>query len=158
MTFAEVFDRTIGHEKGYVNDPEDPGGETNWGISKRSYPTTNIKDLTREDAQAIYFRDFWTPLGKDLSEAVAYQVFDATVNHGLGNATRILQRAVGVADDGHWGKLSQKAYSEMEENDVLLGFLAHRLRFMTKLSTWERFGKGWARRIVDNLIYASGDN
>jgi hypothetical protein len=46
-------------EGGYVNDPQDPGGETNMGISKRSYPNEDIKNLTRDEAIAIYYRDFW---------------------------------------------------------------------------------------------------
>ncbi len=158
MTFQDVFDRTMGHEGGYVNDAQDPGGETRWGISKRSYPTTNIKDLTREDAKAIYERDFWGPVCSQLKWSIGFQVFDAAVNHGQGNAIRFLQRAVGVADDGHWGSQSLIAYMGSDENDVLMRFLAARLQFMTKLSTWERFGKGWARRIAENLVYAAGDN
>lgn len=158
MTFEEVFDRTIGHEGGYVNDPKDPGGETNWGISKRSYPEVDIANLTREGARAIYEHDFWKPIALDLPTAVAFQVFDAAVNHGQGNAVRFLQRAAGVADDGHWGPHSKAACDAMEANDVLLRFLAERLEFMAKLSTWDRFGRGWARRIARNLKYGSEDN
>jgi lysozyme family protein len=65
MRFPEVFDRVIGHEGGYVNDPNDPGGETQWGISKRSYPHLNIRMLTRAEAMGIYDRDFWQPLHGD---------------------------------------------------------------------------------------------
>lgn len=157
MTFADVVSRTLGHEGGYVNNPADPGGETQWGISKRAYPDINIRALTREQAIAIYERDYWAPTGKDLSPAVNFQVFDAAVNHGRGNAVRLLQRAIGVADDGWWGPRSVAAYKAMSESDVLLRFLAERLDFMTRLSTWEVFGKGWARRIVSNLDYAAGD-
>lgn len=157
MTFRDVVDRTLGHEGGYVNNPADPGGETQWGISKRAYPTVNIKTLTREQAIEIYERDYWLPMGSTLSAAVNYQLFDATVNHGRGNAVRFLQRAVGVADDGVWGPRSAAACKAMKEADVLLRFLAERLTFMTKLSTWQTFGKGWARRIADNLKYAAED-
>ena len=59
MTFDAAFDRLIWHEGGYANDPDDPGGETNWGISKRAYPNLVIKALTREQAREIYQRDFW---------------------------------------------------------------------------------------------------
>ena len=51
LTFDTAFDRLIGHEGGYVNNPADPGGETKYGISKRSYPSLNIANLTREMAE-----------------------------------------------------------------------------------------------------------
>lgn len=49
----------INREGVYVNDPYDPGGETKYGICKRSYPNLNIKELTLEEAKKIYHRDFW---------------------------------------------------------------------------------------------------
>jgi lysozyme family protein len=63
--FDSTFDRLIGNEGGYSNDPADPGGETNWGISKRSYPNVDIKKLTKDGAKAIYLMDFWSPLSAD---------------------------------------------------------------------------------------------
>lgn len=158
MQWNEAFDRVIGHEGGYVNNPKDPGGETKWGISKRSYPHLNIASLTRDDARDIYYKDFWVPVGFLLKPAVMFQVFDAAVNHGAGNAIRMLQRAIGVADDGHWGPISHTAYTAMDLNDVLFRFLAERGEFMAKLSTFPTFGRGWVRRIFQNLRYASEDN
>lgn len=158
MNYDVAFDRIMGHEGGYVNNPADPGGETKWGISKRSYPHLEIASLTREDAKAIYYRDFWGKVGGMLTPGVMYQVFDAAINHGAGNATRMLQRAVGVADDGHWGPLSNAAYHAMENNDRLFRFLAERGEFMAKLSTFPTFGRGWVRRIFANLRYAAEDN
>jgi lysozyme family protein len=158
VTFDEAFDRLMGHEGGYVWKERDPGGETNWGISKRSYPDVDIKNLTRDGAKEIYRRDFWQTCGVALDDAVLFQVFDTAVNSGIQTAVRLLQRAVGVADDGHWGPHSQSAYANLEKNDVLLLFLAERLEFMTKLSIWADFGKGWARRIAGNLRYAAKDN
>lgn len=158
MNYDQAFDRVMGHEGGYVNDPEDPGGETKWGISKRSYPTLSISDLSREDAKGIYFRDFWTVCGTALHPAVMFQVFDAAINHGAGNAIRMLQRAIGVADDGHWGPVSNAAYYALELNDSLFLFLAERGEFMAKLTKFDRFGRGWVRRIFQNLRYAAKDN
>lgn len=157
MNFDIAFERLIGHEGGYVNDPKDPGGETNWGISKRSYPTVDIKNLTRDDAKAIYLKDFWNPLG-DADSAIKFQVFDFAVNGGLSAAIRKLQAAVGVADDGHWGPISAAALAKMDVNDVLLKFNAQRIRYYTSLSTWPTFGKGWANRVAGNLDYAAQDN
>lgn len=157
MNFDVAFDRLLGHEGGYVNDPQDPGGETNWGISKRSYPNINIRQLTREGAKAIYLRDFWEPLG-DADPAIKFQVFDFAVNGGLSAGLRKLQAAVRVADDGYWGPHSAAALAAMEKNDVLLRFNAQRLRYYTSLRLWTTYGKGWTNRVAGNLDYAAEDN
>lgn len=79
--FDQINDRVLAHEGGYVNDPRDAGGETQWGISKRSYPKLNIQALTRPDAVAIYRRDFWQRVGGDqLPKAFAFQALDAAVS------------------------------------------------------------------------------
>ncbi len=158
MTFDEVFDRLIGHEGGYANDPNDPGGETNWGISKRSYPNVDIKNLTRDQAKEIYRRDFWNRINGDkLYDGVAFQVFDFAVNSGIETAVRGLQRAVGAADDGHWGPASQAAADKMSEADQIMRINAERLDFMTRLANWKFHGAGWARRIAGNLRYGAID-
>jgi lysozyme family protein len=157
--FAAYIDRVLGHEGGYVNNPQDPGGETNWGIAKRSYPHVDIKALTRAQAVEIYRRDFWDQVhGEELPPALAFQALDAAVNHGIGNAVRWLQRAAGVADDGHFGPVSLAALKAASENDLLLRFNGVRLRFYTDLSTWPTFGRGWARRVAGNLMFAAEDN
>jgi lysozyme family protein len=159
MNFDTVFDRVLGHEAGYVNNPADPGGETKWGISKRSYPALNIKDLTREQAREIYLHDFWERVnGERLHDGVAFQVFDFAVNSGIETAVRRLQRALGVADDGHWGPISQAAADAMSETDQLMLLNAERLEYMTRLSTWPSFSRGWARRIAGNLRYGAQDS
>ena len=157
MNFDTAFERLIGHEGGYVNDPQDPGGETNWGISKRSYPDVHIKSLTRDGAKAIYKRDFWDPLA-DAHDAIKFQVFDFAVNGGMTVAVRKLQAAIGVADDGHWGPHSRQALSFIPMNDVLLKYNAQRLRFYTSLKGWPRFGGGWTNRVAGQLDYAALDN
>ncbi|TXH90360.1 MAG: hypothetical protein E6Q78_05315 [Rhodoferax sp.] len=157
LSFDKAFDRLMGHEGGYTNNPADPGGETNWGIAKRSYPGVDIKNLTREQAKAIYLRDFWQPLG-DAPAALKFQVFDFAVNSGIQTAIRKLQAAIGVADDGHWGPVSAARLASMDVNDVLMRFVAQRLRFWTALSSWPSFGKGWANRAAKQLEYASEDN
>jgi len=157
ISFDEAFTRLLGHEGGYVNDPSDPGGETKWGISKRSYPQLDIKNLTRDQAAVIYYKDFWEPL-LNAHSAVKFQAFDFAVNSGISTALRKLQTVVGVADDGHWGPVSQAALEAMDLNDVLMRYVAARLRFWTSLSTWGSFGKGWALRAAGDLEYAAKDN
>ena len=159
MDFTQAFDRLISNEGGYSNDPADPGGETNWGISKRSYPNVDIKDLTREGAKAIYLQDFWQRGHMDeYDPAIAFQVFDAAVNHGIETAVRLLQRAAGVADDGHIGPVTIAAVKAKSVTDMLMLFIAYRIKFWTRLSTWPSFGKGWANRAADDLIYAAHDS
>lgn len=162
MTFDEAFERLIGHEGGYVNHSEDPGGETNWGITKvvavaNGY-TGSMRAMTREDAKRIYRTAFWERAKADQYDgAIAFQLFDAAVNHGIGNGIRFLQRAVCVADDGQVGKFTLAAINAMSVTDVLARFNAERLDFYTKLSTWPTFGKGWVRRVAGNLRYAAQD-
>ena len=159
MTFDDAFDRIIGHEAGYVNDPNDPGGETKWGISKRSYPNLIIKDLKREDAYNIYQRDFWNPIGANrLPDSISYQLFDFAVNSGISTAIRYFQRALGVADDGFFGPTSQAAIDNSTETDMIMRLNAERLDYMTRLKNWPNHGKGWARRIAQNLRYGSIDS
>lgn len=157
--FPTFIERVLSHEGGYVFDKRDPGGETKWGISKRSYPALNIKALTRDQAVAIYRRDFWDAqqLGK-LPQAVAFQVFDAGVNHGIGNAVRWLQAAAGAAADGLIGPRTLAAVRAADQNDLLLRFNAARLDFYASLSTFATFGRGWVRRVAGNLRHAAGDN
>lgn len=118
-----------------------------------------MRAMTREQAIGIYRQAFWERYHADqMPEAVAFQLFDACINHGHGNAARMLQRAAGVPDDGVIGSVSLKAINSLPENDLLLRFNAERLVFYTKLGTFTSFGKGWIRRVAQNLIHASADN
>lgn len=79
---------------GYVNHPKDPGGETKYGISKKSYPDLDIKALTLEEAMAIYLRDYWMASEADkLDWPLNCVHFDAAVNQGVGMARRFLRSA-----------------------------------------------------------------
>lgn len=155
MTFDQAFEKLIGHEGGYVNDPRDPGGETKFGISKRSYPTVDIADLNIDDAKAIYKRDFWDRAQCDrLHPDLAFQVFDGAVNSGIGNSIRWLQEAAGVAVDGVVGPLTLRKVGDMDTCIAIARYNGVRLKFMASLSTWDVFGRGWARRIAANLMEA----
>lgn len=150
--FDQCFDKLIAHEGGYSNDAKDPGGETNFGISKRAYPQVDIKNLTRDAAKAIYKRDYWDRAQCDkLPPTLAYLLFDAAVNSGIGQAIRFLQRAIGVADDGVIGPLTLATIQRVDAESVCARFIGQRLDFMTRLSTFDHFGKGWSRRLADQL-------
>lgn len=152
MNFDEAFERLIGHEGGFVDDPRDPGGRTKFGISQRSYPGEDIKGLTLDRAKAIYRRDFWGPAGCDaVADAAKFDLFDMAVNSGVGAAVRTLQRAVGETVDGVLGPRTLQAAQSMPGPRLVARFNGARLEFMTSLPTWPAFGKGWARRIAANL-------
>ena len=168
MNFDQATDRVLGIEGRYVNNPEDPGGETNWGIT---WPKLNeaigmgllpagttIKDLTRDQAKVVYKILFWDRGHMDEYDgALAYQTYDAAVNHGIGNAVRFLQRAVGVADDGNIGPITIAAVKAMPAWKVIALFVAERGDFWRKLSTFKTFGAGWMSRMVADIRYAVVD-
>jgi lysozyme family protein len=159
VNFDIAFDRLMGSEGGYVNDPQDPGGETQWGISKRSYPNLDIKAITRDQAKEIYRSDFWNRIHADeLADGVAFQAFDFAVNSGIETAVRCLQRAVGAAPDGHWGPETRDKATKMSETDTIMRFVAERLDFWRSLSTWYAYGRGWAGRAAQDLRYGAQDS
>ena len=91
-TFEDCIDKVLEHEGGYVNDPKDLGGETNFGISKRAYPNVDIKELTRDDAKAIYKKDYWNRYKiEKMPSRLRYIYFDMVLNMGSGNAAKVVQ-------------------------------------------------------------------
>ena len=153
MTFDEAFTRLLGHEGGYVNHPSDPGGETNWGVSKRSYPMVNIKELTRDHARMIYLTDYWGPAGCDaVPDGIKADLFDMAVHAGVRTAARCLQRAVGAVPDGVIGPRTLQAVQSMPPQRLAARFNGQRLFALSDLPTWPAFGKGWVRRVAANLM------
>ncbi|WP_454694039.1 glycosyl hydrolase 108 family protein [Achromobacter aegrifaciens] len=95
MNFDQAFDRLIGHEGGYSNHPDDPGGETMWGVTiavaRANGYAGPMRSLPRDVAKAIYRAHYWDEVKADsLPFPVAFQVFDAAVNHGTGQAAKRL--------------------------------------------------------------------
>lgn len=162
MEFATAIERVLGHEGGYVNDPRDPGGETNWGITvgfARAHGYTgDMAKMTREEAKVLYEDGFWDLLGlNSMPHPLRFQLLDFAVNSGPETALRAYQRALGVADDGKWGPVSQARANEIDAGDAVMLLLAERLEFMTRLKAWSDFSRGWARRIAQNLRYGAHD-
>ena len=119
----------------------------------------DIKNLTRDQAIAIYRRDFWDRSKcAQLPRAVAFQLLDGAVNSGIAQATRWLQRAAGVADDGLIGPVSLAGIKARDPNDLVFAFNGYRIDFMTRLKNWKVHGAGWMRRIAQNLHFAAIDN
>ena len=161
--FENLFNRLMEHEGGYVNHPNDPGGETMYGVTKRVANAHgywgDMRKLPKSLAKQITEKSYYKAVkGDQLDRLIAWQLTDAAYNHGNRQAVKFLQRAVGASDDGLIGPRTLSAVADMDKNDVVLLFNAERLEFFTNLRIWQTFGKGWARRIVKNLRYAAADN
>lgn len=116
-------------EKGYVADPQDPGGETRYGISKRAYPQLDIKTLTLVQAKGIYLTDYWNKHQCDaLPWHQALLVFDTVVNGGAAETWLTSFRGYG-------------------KDDFIEFFLAERMLYLAGLRGWSRYGRGWSRRL-----------
>lgn len=160
MNFEAAFAGVIGNEGGYSNNPDDPGGETMWGITvavaRANGYTGEMQLMPKETASAIYQRRYWVPAGCDrLPDGVDFQVFDAAVNSGVINAVKWLQQAVGSPADGVFGPNTQAAAHAIDPKTTILRFNAYRLKFYTSIQSWQSFGKGWANRIAANLLTAA---
>ncbi len=153
--------KTLGKEGGYVNNSADAGGETNFGISKRSYPNVDIKNLTREAAGDIYLRDYWTPLKCDriASRRVRWKLLDIGVHCGLDRAAKMLQRAAGVGDDGKIGDITLNAVNglcatPLGEMTLLKKILQEQTRhyanIVVKNASQAQFLMGWLDRAFDD--------
>jgi len=150
MSFETAFRFTVSHEGGYVNDARDPGGETKFGISKRSYPNLDIKSLTLDQAQAIYKRDYWQQASCDrMPPKIAIAVFDAAVHHGPKTAIKLLQRALKVADDGEYGRITHGTLQARDCNETLELMLAQRAIYLTTCPAWPTYKLGWLKRLFN---------
>lgn len=161
--FDLIFDRLMKHEGGYVNHPSDPGGETMYGVTKRVAQAHgyfgDMRKLPKVLAKEITDKSYYKAVkGDQLDRLIAWQLTDAAYNHGNRQAVKFLQRAVGASDDGLIGPMTLAKVAVSDKNDVVLLFNAERLEFFTNLRIWQKFGKGWARRIAGNLRFAAADN
>jgi len=157
--FRLAFDETLGYEGGYSNDPDDAGGETKYGISKRSYPNVDIKNLNRDEAKAIYYKDFWMDLRLDeIRGDVAAEIFDTAVNMGRSTAIRFAQIACNylgtrLVEDGQMGNYTITALQAKQHlaSDLLKILNALQLsRYVTLVQenpSQQKFALGWLRRI-----------
>lgn len=130
-------------EGGKSNDPRDPGGRTNKGITQRTYnayraakghPPADVYAITQAEVEDCYRRDYWNAVkGDSLRSGEDLVVFDLAVNSGPARALRIWNAAGGAA---------------VAQGDIVRGVCAKRLAFMQSLSTWPYFKNGWATRVA----------
>ena len=155
MSFRAALDQVLRHEGGYVHDPRDPGGETRYGISKRSYPAEDIKNLTLERAGEIYRRDFWDRCRCDeMPPAIRMHLFDAAVNSGPVRAIRWLQEAARVERDGVIGPITIREAWAADPVALVSRYNGLRLIYLSSLDGWRHYSKGWARRVATNLLHS----
>lgn len=145
--FDDAFACAVWIEGGYVNDPDDPGGETKYGISKRSYPNEDIPSMTLERSKMIYKRDYWDKIkGDELPAPLSHFVFDAAVNQGVDPAIKMLQRVLNVAQDGILGRNTMiKAKNAGKEICAL--YLSERALRYTGTRNFDKYGRGWLKRL-----------
>ena len=154
-SFDEIIEQVLHHEGGYVNDPTDLGGETNFGITKRFYPDVDIKNLTKEGAKEIYKRDYWD---KNRIEEVPQELwhiyFDMCVNMGRRTAVKILQRAAnskgkGLTVDGGMGPSTIGALKGVGIERVRAYRVKYYVDLINAKPEQEKFYFGWFRRALE---------
>lgn len=166
---AENFERSLKlvlqHEGKFSNDPQDPGGVTMEGIIQRVYDAyRDSKNLDRrplrpsmygrqdwiQERDEIYRKNYWNKVrADDLPSGIDYAVFDGAVNSGPYQASKWLQRALGVEGDGIIGPITLKAAKEADPTAIIAKLSDNRLDMLKRLRTWERFGRGWSTRVAD---------
>jgi lysozyme family protein len=159
MQFEQAFNKLLNHEGDYSDHAADPGGKTRYGITeavaRASGYNGEMRELPLAVAHKIYRAQYWDATRCDeLPAAIRYAVFDGAVNSGVGQSVRWLQRALLVADDGRIGPVTIRAAASADHALLLRRVLSQRLRFMTQLSNWHAFSRGWARRIADLMEVA----
>ena len=155
MVFKEIVDNVIEREGGYVNHPKDPGGETKYGIAKRSHPKEDIKNLTRERAEEIYYDDYWVPSKAPfLPHNIQETFFDMVVNMGQRRAVKILQEACnskkcGLKVDGRIGKLTIAAAKKIDPSRLRVFRILYYADLIKRKPSLKAFIVGWIRRAME---------
>ena len=175
MSFSDAVELILALEGGYVDDPDDRGGATRYGITQATYsgwlkgqrhPDHTVNGLTREEAIQIYHDDYWEvahcPAIAAISQGLAVVHFDAAVNHGVRMANRLLQRVAGVSVDGRVGPLTLSAVQlqvDGNEPGIIKAYLGRRQAVYESLAQHVagqgKFLKGWLRRL-ERVANAAG--
>lgn len=161
--FERALAIVLRHEGGFVNHPNDPGGMTNNGITKKVYDaymgkvTTEqeMRDMPENHVAEIYKKQYWDRVNADsLASGLDLSVFDWAVNSGCGRAVKALQKCVGVKQDGGLGPITLKSVNEHDAEELIEMMSVERETFYRKLKTFEHFGKGWLRRNKETRSHA----
>ena len=162
--FDQCLALVLKEEGGYVNDPRDPGGRTNHGVTQKvwedwvGHPVTedDMKNLSVQDVAPLYKKNYWDKInGDSLPLGIDYATFDMAVNSGVTRAAKTLQQVCGVGQDGQIGPATIAAAEEANGREVATRICEARMAFLQGLPTWPTFGKGWGGRVsrVENLAF-----
>ena len=139
----------------YTNSPHDMGGPTKFGVTLAALSAyrghacvaADVMNLQEDEALAIYRANYWHPIaGDQLPAGVNLMTFDCGVNQGVGHATRWLQGAAGVVQDGNIGPMTILAVQSHNPVDLLEAFKAERLASYEHDAGWATYGHGWSAR------------
>ena len=156
--FDTALKALLKHEGGYVNHPSDPGGMTNLGVTKRVWEEwvghevdeKQMRALTPELVAPLYKKKYWDKVcGDELPTGLDLAVFDLAVNSGPGRAAKMLQKVLGVTQDGAIGPQTITKALNIDSSKLIADYNAERLAFLMALPTWGTFGKGWGRRVAE---------
>lgn len=150
--FLRAVEVVFKHEGGYVNHKDDRGGETNFGIASHAYPELDIKNLTKQKAKEIYYRDYWIPSKAELlPREIRIAYFSFVVNFGLSGAAKVLQRAAGVKDDGIIGSQTLRAVEKVTLERFLIFCMERYMRITAARPANASFLRGWSNRVISFL-------
>ena len=168
--FQQCLAETLALEGGYSNDPHDPGGPTQSGITQRVYdayrsnkglPRRHVSTLQPAERDEIYWLNYWLPShAGTLPPGLDLAVWDFAVNSGPGRAIKVLQRVLGVTADGHFGQLTEAAARRSDLPRLIAAYVEARREFLRALPTFWRFGNGWmarCARIEAGALEAAGE-
>ena len=152
--FQSIISNTLNEEGGYVNDPQDPGGETKFGISKRAHPDLDIKNLSIDQAKEIYRKEYYENTNIDqLSDyKLTRKVFDIGVNIGPKRAIKFLQSTMNdlgydLKVDGLLGSKTLNTVNSHEDQNEIVELFKGKIKEYYKSLKSKRFGKGWLKRL-----------
>lgn len=171
MSVEAILDAVLAREGGFVNDPADKGGPTNFGITAgtlgdwrglgRAATAAEVAALTETEARAIYRVEYVTKPGfSQLPEKfVQPAVVDAGVNHGPSAAVKMLERALGLEERGTLDATVIVAVTAADPRATTLNFLGERFRFYCRLAAAKpeqaKFLKGWLNRTAEQAVAAA---
>lgn len=146
------------HEQGFVDNPKDPGGATNFGVTiktlsaarGRSASVEDVRNLTKSEARLILSNSYYRPVRfAELPSGLDHAVADFAVNSGPARAVKELQRVLGVTADAIVGPKTIRAAQAVNDIEGLIErYCIARLAFVKGLKTFKTFGRGWTRRIT----------